>query len=423
PRAPRGQTPSQASSPQRVRRGTRSHRRQNSRDLRRRNAPARRHPDRLFHRPRSARGSARLRRRNSRRRRQSFALRHRVRRHGHRRLKAWNRVTPFRLEDTFMNTATARKSDASPASASITEGLANLAEAFQSRKVKVARITLKKDGQTYEHKLSDQPGIHRDIEGQFTDIEIVVSCLSPLNPELNAELQAITTTAATAAEHWTAPLTRPTLVEPHSTSPKMIGESPAMSELHAAIRRAARSVHVTLIIGESGTGKTTAASMIHEQSSRAGKPFVDINCAAFPETLIESELFGYEKGAFTGANATKKGLFEAADGGTLFLDEIGEMKLELQAKLLKAIEQQKIRRVGGTKDVQCDVRIIAASSRNLQDMVTEGKFREDLFYRLAVLEVPIAPLRDRREDIPGLIKDRLTYEQHLVSLPSPFTIE
>jgi len=322
-----------------------------------------------------------------------------------------------------MNTATARKSDASPASASITEGLANLAEAFQSRKVKVARITLKKDGQTYEHKLSDQPGIHRDIEGQFTDIEIVVSCLSPLNPELNAELQAITTTAATAAEHWTAPLTRPTLVEPHSTSPKMIGESPAMSELHAAIRRAARSVHVTLIIGESGTGKTTAASMIHEQSSRAGKPFVDINCAAFPETLIESELFGYEKGAFTGANATKKGLFEAADGGTLFLDEIGEMKLELQAKLLKAIEQQKIRRVGGTKDVQCDVRIIAASSRNLQDMVTEGKFREDLFYRLAVLEVPIAPLRDRREDIPGLIKDRLTYEQHLVSLPSPFTIE
>src|SRR6266508_829724 len=131
-----------------------------------------------------------------------------------------------------MNTATARKSDAvaAPGSESITEGLAHLAEAFQSRHVKVARITLKKQGQTYEHQVSDQPGIHRDIEGRFTDTEIVVSCLSPLNPELNAELQAITTTAATAAEHWTAPLTRPTLVEPHSTSPKMIGESPAMSE-------------------------------------------------------------------------------------------------------------------------------------------------------------------------------------------------
>lgn len=322
-----------------------------------------------------------------------------------------------------MHTATAMEEVSAPA-LTITEGLAELVQVFKSRNVTVARATLKQQKQTYEYMVDDkQPGIQRHIEGRFTNILIVVSCLSQMSAELNAELQAITTRAATAAQHWTEPVNRPTLVKPSATNQQMIGTSAEMKELDADINRAARSSHVVLIIGESGTGKTTAAALIHQRSPRAAKPFVDINCAALPETLIESELFGYEKGAFTGAAATKKGLFELAEEGTLFLDEIGEMKLELQAKLLKAIEQQKIRRLGGTKDIQCNVRIIAASARNLQQMVSEGKFREDLFYRLAVLEVPVAPLRQRREDIPLLVHDRLVYEQQLALLPTPFEIE
>jgi transcriptional regulator with PAS, ATPase and Fis domain len=322
-----------------------------------------------------------------------------------------------------MHTATAREEVSAPA-LTITEGLAELVQAFASRNVTAARATLKRQNQTYEYMVDDkQPGIQRHIEGRFTNIQIVVSCLSPMSAELNAELQAITTTAATAAQHWTEPVNRPTLVQPSLTDRQMIGISAEMKELDADISRAARSSHVVLIVGESGTGKTTAAALIHRRSPRAAKTFVDINCAALPETLIESELFGYEKGAFTGAIATKKGLFELAEEGTLFLDEIGEMKLELQAKLLKAIEQQKIRRLGGTKDIQCNVRIVAASARNLQQMVSEGKFRDDLYYRLAVLEVPIAPLRQRREDIALLVHDRLVYEQQLASLPIPFEIE
>lgn len=204
---------------------------------------------------------------------------------------------------------------------------------------------------------------------------------------------------------------------------EMLGVSEQMKELMADIERAARSTHVVLIMGETGTGKTTAAHMIHERSARATKPFVDINCAAIPDTLIESELFGYERGAFTGAIASKQGLFEVANDGTLFLDEIGELKLELQAKLLTAIERQKTRRLGGTKDIKCDLRIIAASSRNLQQMVTEGKFREDLYYRLSVLEISIAPLRDRPKDIPLLVRDRLAHEQQQAALPNPIQIQ
>src|SRR5260370_26416751 len=146
--------------------------------------------------------------------------------------------------------------------------------------------------------------------------------------------------------------------------------------------------------------------MTNEKSPGVDKPFHDLNCADVPEALLESELFGYEKGAFTGAGTTKKGLFETADGGTLFLDEIAEMKPELQAKLLTAIEQKKIRRLGSTKDIHCNVRIITASSRNLQSMIKEGAFREDLYYRIAVLEIQVAPLRDRPSDIPALINSR-----------------
>src|SRR5881628_1349484 len=203
----------------------------------------------------------------------------------------------------------------------------------------------------------------------------------------------------------------------------IIGTAGPMRQVYEHIAQVAHTNTTVLVRGESGTGKELIAHAIHYNSPRAQKPFIKVNCGALPETLIESELFGYEKGAFTGAVATKKGLFELAEEGTLFLDEIGDMKLELQAKLLKAIEQQKIRRLGGAKDIQCNVRIIAASARNLQQMVSEGKFREDLYYRLAVLEVPIAPLRQRREDIAPLVQDRLVYEQQLASLPTPFEIE
>jgi transcriptional regulator with PAS, ATPase and Fis domain len=203
----------------------------------------------------------------------------------------------------------------------------------------------------------------------------------------------------------------------------MLGSSHAMVRLDDEITRIAASNHIVLITGESGTGKTTAAQMIHHRSPRARGRLVDINCAAIPDTLLESELFGFEKGAFTGALREKKGLFEVASGGTLFLDEVGELKLDLQGKLLKAIEQKQIRRVGGTNDILCDVRILAASSRNLQRMVRLGSFREDLYYRLAVLEIVIPPLRDRREDIGELIKRQVIEEQRNVGLSDAFQLE
>jgi two-component system, NtrC family, response regulator PilR len=196
-----------------------------------------------------------------------------------------------------------------------------------------------------------------------------------------------------------------------------------LAKLNTEIARAARSRHSVLVTGESGTGKTTAAAKIHAGSARAQGPLIVINCAAIPEALLEAELFGYEKGAFTGAVGLKKGLFETAEGGTLFLDEIGEMAPAMQPKLLKAIEEKTIRRLGSTRDIQCDVRVIAATSQNLLEMIKQGMFRGDLFYRLAVLEVHTAPLRDRRSDIPELISHRLKEEQKLSGRESQFEIE
>src|SRR5208337_3868401 len=158
-----------------------------------------------------------------------------------------------------------------------------------------------------------------------------------------------------------------------------------------------------LIQGESGTGKDLVAKTIHYESSRQNGPFVAINCSAIPETLMEAELFGHEKGAFTDAKQMKKGLFEAADGGTLFLDEIGELSPLLQAKLLRVLEDQVIRRVGGVRDMQVDVRVIAASNRDLEKAVREGQFRQDLYYRLAIIAIFIPPLRERKEDILPLV--------------------
>ena len=181
---------------------------------------------------------------------------------------------------------------------------------------------------------------------------------------------------------------------------QIIGESPAMREMLALAHKVAESeVSSVLLQGESGTGKDLVAKAIHYHSDRADNPFVAINCAALPGTLIESELFGYEKGAFTDAKARKEGLFEQAEGGTLFLDEIGELELSLQAKLLRVLEEGSFRRVGGLKDLPLDVRVIAASNRDLKTEGEAGRFRSDLFYRLSVIQIDIPPLRDRGDDI------------------------
>lgn len=180
----------------------------------------------------------------------------------------------------------------------------------------------------------------------------------------------------------------------------ILGKSPQMQEILRLIPKVAQGMSSVLITGESGTGKELVANALHNFSGRADKNFIAINCASLPEGLLESELFGYMKGSFTGANLNKQGLFEAASGGTLFLDELAEMTLNLQSKLLRAIETGAIRRIGGIGDIKVDVRILAATNRDLNEEVAAGRFREDLFYRLNVIPIRIPPLRERREDIP-----------------------
>jgi two-component system, NtrC family, nitrogen regulation response regulator NtrX len=184
---------------------------------------------------------------------------------------------------------------------------------------------------------------------------------------------------------------------------EIIGESDVMRALREQIATAAPTSGRVLIHGENGSGKELVARAIHALSSRREQPFVEVNCAAIPEELIESELFGHEKGAFTGAVARRRGKFEIADGGTLFLDEIGDMSLKTQAKVLRALEEQVIERVGGREPLKVDVRVIAASNRNLESLIAQGNFREDLFYRLSVIPVEVPPLRARRDDIPMLV--------------------
>ncbi len=185
----------------------------------------------------------------------------------------------------------------------------------------------------------------------------------------------------------------------------VVGTSRKITELMHFVNKVAASEATTILIqGESGTGKDLIAKAIHYRSTRQERPFVAINCSAIPETLMEAELFGHEKGAFTDAKALKKGLFEVADGGTLFLDEIGELSAFLQAKLLRVLEDQVIRRVGGVRDMQVNVRVIAASNRDLERAVRENQFRQDLYYRLAIISIFIPPLRDRKEDIAPLVE-------------------
>jgi len=183
----------------------------------------------------------------------------------------------------------------------------------------------------------------------------------------------------------------------------IIGVSTAMEHLKDTIRTVASTQSTVLIYGESGTGKELVARAVHSCSPRASDPFVSINCGAFPETLLESELFGYVKGAFTGANQNKRGLFEVADRGTIFLDEIGEMDLSMQVKLLRVLQERCVRPVGGTDEVAIDVRVIAATNRDLERQVAENSFREDLYYRLNVIPILVPPLRERREDVPLLV--------------------
>jgi len=187
----------------------------------------------------------------------------------------------------------------------------------------------------------------------------------------------------------------------------MIGTSPKMRAIFDLIVNVAPQPSRVLITGESGTGKELVARAIHENSTRSKAPFITINCGAFPETLLESELFGYVKGAFTGANENRRGLFHAAHGGTLFMDEIGNMSVTMQVKLYRVLQEGKVRPVGSTEEIDVDVRVIAATNKNLEKEIAEERFREDLYYRLSVIPIQLPPLRERREDIPLLAREFL----------------
>jgi DNA-binding NtrC family response regulator len=188
-----------------------------------------------------------------------------------------------------------------------------------------------------------------------------------------------------------------------SASKPLLGRSPAMQRLRESIQQVAATDAAVLILGESGTGKELVAHAIHDGSRRADRPLVKVSCAALPEGLLESELFGHERGAFTGARDRRKGRFELAHEGTLFLDEVGDMSSETQAKLLRVLQEQEFERVGGTETVRVDVRLITATNRELEDLVAEGTFREDLYYRLNVVRIRVPPLRERLEDVPILL--------------------
>ncbi len=204
--------------------------------------------------------------------------------------------------------------------------------------------------------------------------------------------------------------------------PRLLGDSAAMVQVRGLIERVARSQAPVYIAGESGSGKELAARLIHQLGPRAAAPFVPVNCGAIPENLMESEFFGYRKGAFTGADGDREGFFQAAHNGTLFLDEVGDLPLAMQVKLLRAIQEKRVRKVGATVEEPLDVRIISATHQDLKGMVDQGRFRQDLFYRLNVIEIRMPPLRECREDIPllaGHLLDRLARVARPAGLPAP----
>jgi DNA-binding NtrC family response regulator len=191
--------------------------------------------------------------------------------------------------------------------------------------------------------------------------------------------------------------------EPLIAGNLLVGGSRALQQLRHAIQRVAATDSNVLITGETGTGKELTAELIHRNSRRRDKPFVSINCAAIPDGLLESELFGYERGAFTGANAAREGKLQYAQGGTLFLDEVGDMNLYAQAKILRAIESRKVQRLGGHREIAVNIRIIAATNHNLEQLTSQQKFRQDLYFRLNVARIPLPPLREHKEDLPALV--------------------
>ena len=195
---------------------------------------------------------------------------------------------------------------------------------------------------------------------------------------------------------------------------EIVGQSPALRGVLESVQRAAPTNATVLLLGESGVGKELVARTIHRNSSRAGQRFVQVNCAAIPEELIESELFGHEKGSFTGATEKQVGKFEQADRGTIFLDEVGDMSQKTQAKVLRVLQEQEVERLGSARTIKVDVRVIAATNKNLEDAIERGEFREDLFFRLNVIPIVVPPLRDRREDIPRLVQHfaKRTAEEH-----------
>jgi len=235
--------------------------------------------------------------------------------------------------------------------------------------------------------------------------------------QIFANLAAIA--ANNAVQHETVVRENRGLRESQRGKARIIGNSPALRQATDMVKRVAGSHATVLLLGETGTGKELTARQIHDASPRADHPFIAINCAALPETLLESELFGHAKGAFTGAHADKIGRFEMADGGTLFLDEIGDISMSTQVKLLRVLQEKEFVRVGGTKTISTDVRIIAATNRDLRAAIDQGAFREDLFYRLNVFPILLPPLRQRREDIPLLAERFIDVASVELGCPKP----
>jgi len=222
-------------------------------------------------------------------------------------------------------------------------------------------------------------------------------------------LERVLLVAQRALEKRTIEIENKTLRQDRIKKWRLVGNSPKMIQLREQIEMAGKSNGRVLILGESGSGKELIAHLLHEHSSRVEKPFVEMNCAAIPQELIESEMFGHEKGSFTGAFERKKGKFELADEGTLFLDEVGDMSLTTQSKVLRVMETQEFQRVGGNKNIKVDVRIIAATNKDLIEEAKKGNFREDLLYRLNVIPISVPPLRERKEDIPAIVEHFLSY--------------
>ena len=217
------------------------------------------------------------------------------------------------------------------------------------------------------------------------------------------DLNHLLSTVRSALQSKTQPVPVQEVAKKPIVSQQMVGESDAMQRIHKLISKVAPTQARVLVQGPNGSGKELIADAIHKNSLRHKGPFVEVNCAAIPSELIESELFGHVKGAFTSAHKDRKGKFEAAHGGTLFLDEIGDMSLPAQAKVLRALQEHKVQRVGSDKDISVDVRVVAATNKNLTEEINARRFREDLFHRLAVIEIQVPPLNDRRSDIPLLI--------------------